>query len=567
MIFVSVAAFCEPFLEHTLQDAVAKARWPERLVFGVIDQTLEPRRAALAALCQPAKLRYLHIHPVESRGVCWARALAFSLYQNEDHLLQIDSHMLFEPGWDEQLLQQWQALLAQSAQPIVSTYPYGFEFEDGKPVVKINVSGKTTLVLRPHPDTDLSDTSATLRFRAEHVFTREPVRGCHVAGGFLFTAGRFVDEVPYDPHLYFHGEEQSLAVRAYTKGWDIFHPPHIPLFHLYKMPNMAHSTHHWHAEWEQQRDFKYPELTRHAKERLMDLLYERRDLGAYGLGKERSLADYARLSGVNYAKRQLVRPYQAEGYAIALPEPTLVPIVAASLSQTAPVSTTGSRVGACLPTHGRPDFVRAALLQLAAQSRVPDVVAVFQNGDAHSYEHLVRDVAWPFELQWLYTSEKVKQHEWYRQPLQCLLDAGCDVFLWTDHDDIYHSHHVATCEKELADCDFRVAKYANILYVDRTQYVLRERVRFTSHAPGGMSASMAFNRAFAQALVQDLAQDTEHYYSDNVVAKVTMPKFKCHASDELSTTYVSHKGSHTSSSWVEKVLAQHAENVPTASAT
>ena len=70
MIFVSVAAFCEPFLEHTLQDAVAKARWPERLVFGVIDQTLEPRRAALAALCQPAKLRYLHIHPVESRGVC-----------------------------------------------------------------------------------------------------------------------------------------------------------------------------------------------------------------------------------------------------------------------------------------------------------------------------------------------------------------------------------------------------------------------------------------------------------------------------------------------------------------
>ena len=141
------------------------------------------------------------------------------------------------------------------------------------------------------------------------------------------------------------------------------------------------------------------------------------------------------------------------------------------------------------------------------------------------------------------------------------------MFLWTDHDDIYHSHHVATCEKELADCDFRVAKYANILYVDRTQYVLRERVRFTSHAPGGMSASMAFNRAFAQALVQDLAQDTEHYYSDNVVAKVTMPKFKCHASDELSTTYVSHKGSHTSSSWVEKVLAQHAENVPTASAT
>lgn len=314
MIFVSVAAFCEPFLEHTLQDAVVKAKDPSQLVFAVVDQTPVARRAALQALCQPAQLRYVHIDPVESRGVCWARSIAFSLYQGESFLLQIDSHMFFEPGWDEQLVAKWLALKAQSAKPIISTYPYGFEFEDEKPVIKINVSKKTTLVLRPHPETTLSETNATLRFRAEHVFTREPVLGCHLAGGFLFAAGSFVEEVPYDPRLYFHGEEQSLAVRAYTHGWDIFHHPHIPLFHLYKMLNTENHTHHWHSEWEKFRDFKFTQLTELAKSRLMDLVFERRELGPYGLGKSRSLDEFAKFSGIDYAKRTVVQAYQPESY-------------------------------------------------------------------------------------------------------------------------------------------------------------------------------------------------------------------------------------------------------------
>lgn len=313
-IYISIAAFCDPFLEHTIQDAVAKAKAPESLVFGVVDQTPENRRPALAALCGPAQLRFVHVSPIESRGVCWARSVAFSLYQGESFLLQVDSHMLFEQDWDAQLIAQWAALKTTCDKPILSTYPYGFEFEEGQPVVKISISDQTTLVLRPHPETALAEDNATLRFRAEHVFTRTPVPGCHVAGGFLFAEGRFVDEIPYDPRLYFHGEEQSLAVRAYTHGWDIFHPPHIPLFHLYKMPNTPHDTHHWHPDWEKQRDFKFTELTELAKQRLMDLLFERRDLGRYGLGKNRTLAEFAHFSGIDYSRRQLVQPYQATPY-------------------------------------------------------------------------------------------------------------------------------------------------------------------------------------------------------------------------------------------------------------
>lgn len=304
-IFVSIAAFCDPYLEHTITDAIKKAKKPERLVFGVIDQHADNRRKTLAKLTDKAELRYVNLHPVESRGVCWARSIAFSLHHHEPYLLQIDSHMLFEQDWDSVLIDQLNHLKIRHPKPILTTYPYGFEFEDEKPVVKIAVSDKTTLVLRPHPDTPLGTDIPTLRFRAEHVFTRDPVLGSHIAGGFMFTLGRFVDEIPYDPHLYFHGEEQNLAIRAYTSGWDIFHPPHIPLYHLYKSPNTEHKNHHWHPDWEKERDVQWTTLKHASDQRLSDLLYHRKNLGSYGLGTARTLEDFAFFSGIDYPNKSI----------------------------------------------------------------------------------------------------------------------------------------------------------------------------------------------------------------------------------------------------------------------
>ncbi len=315
-IFISIAAFCDPYLIHTIQDAMNKAKHPNRLVFAVVDQNPSNRRQALQALTPKPTLRYVNLHPIESKGVCWARSIAFSLYHNESYLLQIDSHMLFDQDWDEALIHQIEALRVRHPKPILTTYPYGFEFEDDKPVVKIAVSDKTTLVLRPHPDTPLGADTPTLRFRAEHVFVREPVMGSHIAGGFMFTLGRFVDEVPYDPHLYFHGEEQNLAVRAYTHGWDIFHPPYIPLYHLYKTPNTEHKSHHWHPDWEKERDINWVSLKAAADQRLTDLLYKRKHLGSYGLGTARSLEDFAYFSGIDYPNKRI----RSRDYAQSYPE-------------------------------------------------------------------------------------------------------------------------------------------------------------------------------------------------------------------------------------------------------
>ncbi len=51
-----------------------------------------------------------------------------------------------------------------------------------------------------------------------------------------------------------------------------------------------------------------------AKTRLIGLLYERRDLGRYGLGKTLSLDVFAKFSGIDYDKRKLVQYYQPTRY-------------------------------------------------------------------------------------------------------------------------------------------------------------------------------------------------------------------------------------------------------------
>lgn len=311
VIFISVAAFNEQFLEFTIQDALQKAVNPGQLVFGVVDQYPENRRARLLRLvASPKQIRYVQVHPIESRGVCWARSIVGTLYQGEEYFLQIDSHTFFEKGWDETLLSQYRLLSKHSKKPIMSIYPFGFEFDEKmQPVIKVNVGTKTTLAMQVHPDTDLDSSNLVLRFRAVHMQGRGYVRGFHVAGGYLFTAGYFLDEVPYDPHLYFHGEEQNLAIRAFTRGWNIFHPPTIPLYHLYKQPNQAHKTHHWHPDWDKGRAEKWGELKAMAKNRLECLLGGGR-LGVYGLGTDRSIQDFADYSGIDYLNRKVNRNHK-----------------------------------------------------------------------------------------------------------------------------------------------------------------------------------------------------------------------------------------------------------------
>jgi hypothetical protein len=301
-IFVSIAAFCEPLLEFTLDGLFSKARNPSLINIGLVDQSLDNNREWLEKKNYWPNISYVQIHPIDARGVSWARSIVFSLYRGEDHVLQIDSHTHFDQDWDEHLLNSLNQLPPLAEKPILTTYPPPFDFDEANQPYPTLKPSDTIYALRKHPETELTEKSATLRFRVEHLRGAHYAEGFHIAAGFFFTLGSFVEEIPYDPYMYFHGEEQNLAIRAYTHGWTIFHPQQnaIPIYHLYKQRGNSYSSHHWHPDYEAQRQVKWTTLKRQSDIRLIRLVGGNLT-GSFSLGNERTLMQFIEISSINYA--------------------------------------------------------------------------------------------------------------------------------------------------------------------------------------------------------------------------------------------------------------------------
>lgn len=312
-IFVSIASFCDPLLWFTVRSAWEKSAHPERLAFGILEQA--PSGAPPEVINGPwsqQQLRYLHVLPKRSKGACWARSIVFQMYWEQDYLLQIDSHTLFKENWDLELIKTLEQVSAETGtrKVILSTRPFAFDL-DSEGALTTNEYTREALVLNPRQGASFDKDHPILPFDASVSGQERPIRGSQIAAGFLFTRGVFAQEVPYDPELYFHGEEQNLAIRAFTRGWDIWHPNVPPLFHQYKDHKAKRYSMHWDAEYDREREVPWLDLEKASHKRMRELLFDRTLTGVFGLGSVRTLREFSELSGIDYEQRRIDAPSES----------------------------------------------------------------------------------------------------------------------------------------------------------------------------------------------------------------------------------------------------------------
>lgn len=298
-IFVSIASYKDSLLWKTVDNCLSMALRPENISFGIVDQS--EQQFNLADHTHRDKISYIHFNSFYSRGPCWARSIAHSLYNNEDYVLQIDSHTMFDQHWDDRLIQSFNECRINSSKVVISSYPRPFEIVNEE-LVK-NKLDNTVMIFRPVGDAIITDYDPTFSFSSVNINSTTSILGYHVAGGFIFSSGNFFQEIPYDPHLYFIGEEQNIAIRAWTHGWDIYHISEAPLYHLYYKE--ANRTLHWDVEEEKNRLIKWTRLNNISKSRMCDLLFTKKNLGVYGLGHTRSLIEFSEFSGINYIDKTI----------------------------------------------------------------------------------------------------------------------------------------------------------------------------------------------------------------------------------------------------------------------
>lgn len=292
-IFVSIASYRDPDCQNTVRDLFEKAANPERVFIGICLQIVPGEdEDCLVSTERREQLRVIEVHASESRGACWARSRVQELWRGEDYFFQVDSHMRFVSGWDEKLI----SMLGKCAgeKVVISTYPLEFTPPD-------QFAPDNLVTIAPKgfdEDGVLTQNSALYSLDSA---PERPAPSPFIGAGMLFASGRIVDEIPYDPYLYFTGEEITLGARLWTSGWEIYSPNEVIAYHNY-IKQTGRPRH-----WDDQTD--WVSLNLRSRRRLRHILGielinndsdDRVDIERYGLGSVRTLAEYEAFSGLDF---------------------------------------------------------------------------------------------------------------------------------------------------------------------------------------------------------------------------------------------------------------------------
>jgi hypothetical protein len=298
-IFIQIASYRDPELVPTINDLINKAAKPNNLRFGIAWQNDKKNDIwdNLDSFKNDERFKIIDIEYQKSNGVCWARNKVQQLYNNEKYTLQIDSHHRFVQDWDILLIDMIKKLQKDGYdKPLITTYLPSYDPKND-PQDRIMVPWKMNfdrfipegaVFFMPARFDDDDDISKPLpaRFYSAH---------------FAFTIGDFVNEVQHDPNYYFHGEEISIAARAFTHGYDLFHPNIIIAWHEYTRKDRT-------KQWDDDKTWHIKNQLSHLRNRkLFGMDNETQDINfrKYGFGKIRTLADYEKYAGLSFNHRAI----------------------------------------------------------------------------------------------------------------------------------------------------------------------------------------------------------------------------------------------------------------------
>ncbi len=297
-IFIQIASYRDPELKPTIKNCLENARHPENLVFSISWQhNIDDNWDNLDEYKNDERFKIIDIDYRDSEGACWARNLLQQQYDDEEYTLQLDSHHRFIKDWDLELINMYNQLKSKGHdKPLITTYVPIYDPQD-------DPDGRVAVPYQMNFDRFIPE--GAIFFMPGHIDNyktlTEPLPARFYSAHFAFTSGQFVKEVPHDPNFYFHGEEISIGVRAFTWGYDLFHPHKTIVWHEYTRKGRT-------KQWDDDSTWgKRNEESHKRNRKLFEMDGEIKDIdfGIYDFGKIRSLNDYEKYAGISFKKRAI----------------------------------------------------------------------------------------------------------------------------------------------------------------------------------------------------------------------------------------------------------------------
>ena len=302
-IFVQIASYRDSELQWTLKDLFEKAKRPENIFVGICHQYDmkgdEDKHLFEIPFSHPEQLRIDGVDYRESQGCCWARNRVQKLWRGEKWTLMTDSHMRFDKNWDEVLVKDAKKFNNPLFTIIASSYnKYTNDtyFNTNNYKMTINITNKIGI------------------FRSNRSLNKNKKisNGITFYANFCFSLSEIFFKSYFNPLLLVNDEVPS-AFLFFSNGGNIYNYDKMLVNHLWmteeeKKSDVSRSNTYKNSNIS---DAIFLNIFNIKKTKNKEILESIKKYNK--IGKERTLRDYERFSGIDFRKKT-TRQHTKEGY-------------------------------------------------------------------------------------------------------------------------------------------------------------------------------------------------------------------------------------------------------------
>jgi len=240
-IYVSIASYMDEELYQTVHSLFSNAENPQRIFVAVFSQDDDhPDLQTIFDEFNIKEFIYEKVEREEARGVGYARNQAQKhLSEKYKYYLQVDSHTIFDKKWDTHMTTYYEMMHEYWGKCIISHYPHPYDYNDDGTITLIRNSVPTVKIIES--DNDIFKFEAKYTDYLGDIYGQETGYFC---AGEAFGYSKYFLENPYDPYIYFQGEEQTFSLRFFEKGIKVITPQKCLIFHHY---NGHKRKRHWES--------------------------------------------------------------------------------------------------------------------------------------------------------------------------------------------------------------------------------------------------------------------------------------------------------------------------------
>lgn len=230
-IYIAIAAYNEPHLDLMLSNCLENAEHPDRIHFGIWCHYNDGTRPNFSKY---KNVMHIFTDYPAMLGLCIGRMNSLSFYNKEDYIFQLDAHMLFEKNWDTKIINAFEEIKKHYEKPIISSRVPWWSISENKINHYNNQFNKGCgpMII----DKELGNSEGYPKLATAQTVWEEKKYKEHalVSGHFIFAEPSAFEDVLPDPQIMFAGDEITLALRLWTRGYRMFAIKNPIVWHLNK---------------------------------------------------------------------------------------------------------------------------------------------------------------------------------------------------------------------------------------------------------------------------------------------------------------------------------------------